>query len=102
VRHLTSAEEHKRRTLEGAFNPTRQSLYDDDELLEVNPFFGEFADVLDGSVARPSSITGEQYARVSSAFYNAVHATLSGAGSAEDNLAGLERTIDRLSRGGRW
>ena len=34
--------------------------------------------------------------------FRAVHNTLSGQGTAEDNLAQLEKSLDRLSRGGRW
>ncbi len=102
VAFLTGAEEQKRRAIEGAFNPTRPALYEDTELLEANPFLAGFADVLDGAVVRPSSVAGERYARVSNAVYNAVHATLAGSGSAEDNLAGLAHSLERISRGGRW
>jgi trehalose/maltose transport system substrate-binding protein len=47
-------------------------------------------------------VTGAKYNQVSTEFFQAVHATLSGQGSAEENLAALESALDRLSRGGRW
>src|SRR3546814_11780405 len=102
VRYLTSYDEQKRRALEGSFNPTRRSLYDDAALLAANPFYGLFLDILENAVARPSTVTGRRYNQVSSAFVRAVHATLSGNGSAAENLAVPERSLERLSRGGRW
>jgi trehalose/maltose transport system substrate-binding protein len=39
---------------------------------------------------------------VSSEFFNAVHAVLSGKTDAASSLAALESRLDRLSRGGRW
>jgi trehalose/maltose transport system substrate-binding protein len=102
VRHLTSAAEQKRRALEGSFNPTRRSLYGDAELLAANPFFKDFMAVLEGAVARPSTVAGAKYNQLSSEFTRAVHNTLSGQGSAAENLEQLEQSLDRLSRGGRW
>ena len=102
VRHLTGSDEQKRRAIAGAFNPTRRSLYDDPELLAANPFLADFTAILDGAVARPSSVTGRRYNRVSSGFVQAVHDSLSGRGTAAENLAGLAAELDRLSRGGSW
>jgi trehalose/maltose transport system substrate-binding protein len=102
VRYLTSAVEEKRRAIQGAFAPTRQSVYSDPEVLSANPFFASFGDVLKNAVARPSTITGAKYNHVSSEFQRAVHNTLSGQGTAEENLANAERALQRLSRGGHW
>jgi len=102
VRHLTSLEEQKRRALVGGFNPTIDSLYKDPDVLKASPFFGELYETFVNAVARPSRVTGVRYNQVSAEFWNAVHATLSGNGDAKTNLASLERTLDRVSRGGRW
>jgi trehalose/maltose transport system substrate-binding protein len=102
VRYLTSAEEQKRRAIKGSFNPTRKSLYSDAELLGALPFLKDFEAVLENSVARPSTVTGAKYSRAASDYIRAVHNTLSGKGTAEENLAALEKQLDRLSRGGRW
>jgi trehalose/maltose transport system substrate-binding protein len=102
VRYLTSAREQKRRALKGSFNPTRKSLYGDQELLASLPFLKDFEAVLESAVARPSTVTGVNYNRVSSEYVRAVHATLAGQGTAEENLARLEKTLERVSRGGRW
>jgi trehalose/maltose transport system substrate-binding protein len=102
VRYLTSAEEQKRRAIEGAYNPTIEQLYQDQEILTAVPFFSSLYDVFVNAVARPSRVTGARYNQVSSEFFNAVHEVLSGKAKAEDSLAALERKLDRLSRGGRW
>jgi trehalose/maltose transport system substrate-binding protein len=102
VRYLTSREEMKRRAIGGSFNPARRSLYEDKDVLAANPFYSEMLEILDGAVARPSAATGRRYNQVSAAFVQAVHDSLSGRGSVEENLAELSRRLERLSRGGRW
>jgi trehalose/maltose transport system substrate-binding protein len=101
VKYLTSQREQKRRAIEGGYNPTIAELYKDEAILKANPFFGELYETFIKAVARPSGVTGNKYNQVSNAFWNVVHATLSGKGDAKANLARLERTLDRLSRGGR-
>jgi trehalose/maltose transport system substrate-binding protein len=102
VLYLTGPEEQKRAALVASLNPTIQRLYDDPEILRANPFLGDLREVFANAVARPSRVTGERYNQLSSEFWNAVHAILSGQGTAEANLARLQRTLERLSRGGRW
>jgi trehalose/maltose transport system substrate-binding protein len=102
VRHLTSPEEQKRRAIKGSYNPTIAALYQDPEILEATPFFGELYETFTSAVARPSRATGEKYNQVSSEFFNAVHAVLSGKTDAPASLEELESKLDRLSRGGRW
>lgn len=102
VRYLTSAEEQKRRALEGSFNPTLRSLYADAELVAANPFYKDFLPIVESAVARPSTITGRRYNQVSSAFVRAVHGALSGQGEATTTLVDLNKELDRLSRGGNW
>jgi trehalose/maltose transport system substrate-binding protein len=101
--YLTSPEEQKRRAIEGSYNPTITSLYQDPEVLAAAPFFGELYDTFVNAVARPSTVTGAKYNQVSDAFWNAVHRVLSGKASARDSLAQLESALKRMSRGGqRW
>ena len=102
VRYLTSAEEQKRRALVGAFNPTMPSLYQDQEILSANPFFGELYETFENAVPRPSTVTGARYNQVSAEIFGATHQVLSGQASAEDALADLAQRLDRISRGGRW
>jgi trehalose/maltose transport system substrate-binding protein len=102
VKHLTSPEEQKRRAIVGSFNPTIAALYEDQEVLAATPFFGELYDTFTSAVARPSRVTGAKYNQVSSEFFNAVHAVLSGKTDSASSLEALESKLDRLSRGGRW
>jgi trehalose/maltose transport system substrate-binding protein len=102
VKYLTSADEQKRRAIEGSYNPTIAKLYQDPDVLAASPFFGDLYETFTHAVARPSKVTGAKYNQVSSEFFNAVHAVLSGKTDAATSLAALEKKLDRLSRGGRW
>jgi trehalose/maltose transport system substrate-binding protein len=102
VLYLTGAAEQKRRAIEGSFNPTIRDLYTDPEILQANPFMGELGEVFANTVARPSRTTGNRYNRVSTEFFTAVHATLSGNGDAASNLAALDKQLNGLSRNGQW
>jgi trehalose/maltose transport system substrate-binding protein len=93
VRYLTGAAEQKRRALAGAYAPTIPALYQDQEVLAANPFFADLAAALPDAVARPSALTGQHYAQVSTLFWEAAHDTLIGNGTARENLA---RLADRL------
>nr|WP_272214330.1 hypothetical protein [Marinicella sp. W31]MDC2876202.1 hypothetical protein [Marinicella sp. W31] len=53
------------------------------------------------ALPRPSAATKRKYNEVSSEFWTAVHDTLSGDGTAEQNLAKLEAKLKRL-RGNGW
>ena len=102
VMYLTSAAEQKRRAIQGAYNPTIESLYKDPEILKAAPFMGELYDTFVNAVARPSTVTGAKYNQVSNDFWNAVHGVLSGRAKADASLAQLEGSLKRMSRGGRW
>ncbi len=98
VRFLASYDEQKRRAIEGAYNPTIAALYEDEEVLAANPFFGDLYDTFVNAVARPSGVTGSRYNQVSTEFWNAVHRTLNGQATAEASLADLDRRLQRLAR----
>jgi trehalose/maltose transport system substrate-binding protein len=100
VRYLTSREEQKRRAIAGSYNPTIPALYEDPEVLDAVPFFGDLYDTFVNAVARPSRVTGEKYNRVSNAFWNAVHGVLAGQQEADAALAGLDRELARIKRRG--
>ena len=102
VLHMTSAAVQKDRALRGSFNPTRDALYQDAEILQANPFMGDLHDTFTNAVARPTAATGRRYNQVSNQFWNAAHDVLSGRASAEEALDRLEASLQRLSRGGRW
>lgn len=102
VRYLAGYEEQKRRAIEGMYNPTIRDLYQDPEVLEASPFFGDLYDTFMNAVVRPSSVTADQYNHVSSAFFKAVHEILAGDVEPGARLERLHDDLMRLSRGERW
>lgn len=102
VLYMTSADVQKERALAGAYNPSIPALYRDADIARVNPFMAELADVFTNAVARPTAATGARYNQVSNQFWNAAHEVLSGRTPADEALARLDATLQRISRGGRW
>ncbi|MEA3413348.1 MAG: ABC transporter substrate-binding protein [Pseudomonadota bacterium] len=102
VRYLTSAAEQRRRAIVAAYIPTRPVLLEDPDVLRENPFFRFVAETLPDAIARPSSVTGSAYNRVSNRTWNAVHGVLAGRTNATAALAKLERDLKRLHRRGGW
>lgn len=100
VAFLTSEEEQKRRAIEASYNPTLESLYQDEEVLAAVPFFETLYETFTNAVARPSAPTGDNYSRVSNAFFNATHSVLSGDLSGEQAVSQLEKDLSRIKRRG--
>lgn len=95
VLFLTGRDEQKRRAVTGSFNPTRPDLFEDAEVLAASPFMADLRPIFEDAVARPSSVTGRRYSKVSARIFDAVHAILADRISPE---AGLERLADDLAR----
>lgn len=93
---LTSLEEQKVRAIEGSFNPTIMSLYEDPDVLEATPFFGSLYDVFINAVARPSTISAPKYNEASTLFFNAVHSVLTGDNDAQTAFEELELDLQDL------
>lgn len=93
---MASYDQQKIRAVEGSLNPTIMALYEDEDVLEANPFFGSLYDVFINAVARPSTVTAPQYASASSLFFNAVHNVLTGNTDAESAFEELELDLEDL------
>jgi len=100
VKFLASAETQKDNALSLSKLPTIQSLYDDAEIAEKQPIIPQWKEVFLNAVPRPSAPTKAKYNEVSKEFWSAVHNTLSGSGTAEENLAQLEGRLKRLEGAG--
>ncbi|MDW6022479.1 ABC transporter substrate-binding protein [Mesorhizobium sp. BAC0120] len=100
VKWIASPEMQKYRVLKTSNIPTIQALYDDPEIAKAQPIIPRWKEVFLNAVPRPSAPTKVKYNEVSSQFWTAVHKTLSGEGSAADNLADLEVSLTKLQGAG--
>lgn len=101
VKWIASPGMQKYRALKGAYLPTIQALYDDADIASAQPVIPRWKDVVLNAVPRPSAQAKSRYNEASSEFWTAVHNTLSGEGTAADNLADLEFSLTRL-KGTAW
>ena len=98
IRYFTSRREQVRRAVVLSGLPTILDLYDDREVLEANPFFGEVKEVLQrGTVRRPSGTGRPGYGPIAKAYGAAVHSVLTGRAEADEALAALETELTRLT-----
>ena len=96
VKFLASKETQKQNALIGSKLPTIVSLYDDADIKAKQPIIPRWKDVFLQAVPRPSAPTKVKYNEVSSKFWSAVHETLSGKGTAAENLEVLEADLTEL------
>jgi len=101
VKFLSSPDEQKRRAIEQTNLPTLVATYDDPDVAAAAPIIPLWKDVFLNAVPRPSAPTKVKYNEVSSLFYSAVHDTLSGTGTAAENLELLEAKLTEL-KGDSW
>jgi trehalose/maltose transport system substrate-binding protein len=98
---LASAENQKIRALEASHLPTTMATYDDADVQAQQPVIPRWKDIFLNAVPRPSAPTKVKYNEVSSLFWSAVHDTLSGKGTAKENLEVLEAKLTEL-KGDAW
>ena len=101
VKWIASPEMQKIRALKASNLPTIQALYDDPDIAKEQPIIPRWKEVFLNAVPRPSAPAKVQYNEVSSQFWTAVHKTMSGEGTAADNLAELEVSLTKL-KGAGW
>jgi trehalose/maltose transport system substrate-binding protein len=99
--YMSSPEFQKQHAIMAANLPTIISVYDDPEIAEMQPIIPRWKEIFQNAVPRPSAPTKVSYNEVSSKFWSAVHDTLSGNGSASENLEILELDLDEM-KGGGW
>jgi trehalose/maltose transport system substrate-binding protein len=98
---LSSTEVQKERAINQSNLPTIISLYDDADIAAAQPIIPAWKDIFLNAVPRPSAPTKTDYNEVSSLFWSAVHDTLSGNGTAAENLEVLEADLTDL-KGDAW
>lgn len=99
--YLGSKEVQKERAINQSNLPTIESLYDDADVLKASPFMANWKAIFQNAVPRPSAPAKVKYNEVSSLFWSAVHETLSGNGTAAENLELLEAKLTEL-KGDAW
>lgn len=98
---LSSSDVQKERAINQSNLPTIPALYEDADVLAASPFMANWKAIFEQAVPRPSAPTKIKYNEVSSLFWSAVHNTLSGNGTAAENLEGLEADLTDL-KGDAW
>lgn len=99
--YIASPEAQKTHSLIASRLPTIMSLYEDADVAEAAPIIPQWKEVFLQAVPRPSAPTKGDYNEVSAKFWSAVHNTLSGTGSAAENLELLELELSDL-KGSGW
>lgn len=100
VKYLASPEVQKAQAIEISRLPTVEALYDDKDVIAAQPFMANWKPIFQNAVPRPSAATKVKYNEVSSKFWTAVHNTLSGNGTAAENLELLEVELTELEGSG--
>ena len=98
--YLASAEAQKQRSILDSQLPTVMALYDDPEIAAAVPLVPRWKEIFANAVPRPSGPTKGKYNEVSARFWSAVHDTLSGSGTAAENLELLELDLSDMQGSG--
>jgi trehalose/maltose transport system substrate-binding protein len=99
--YLAGPEAQKHRAIAESNLPTIVALYDDADIAAAQPIIPQWKDVFLNAVPRPSAPTLGKYNEVSAKFWSAVHQTLSGEGTAAENLELLEVELTDI-KGSGW
>jgi trehalose/maltose transport system substrate-binding protein len=97
VKFFTSADEQKVRAIQGSFQPTVMSLYQDSDVIAAVPFFKSLYPVFMAAVPRPSTATAPNYNKVSTIFFNGVHDVLMGNEDGATAVAKMEADLVDLT-----
>lgn len=94
---MTSREAQKIRATQGSYLPTIGDLYEDQDVLAANAFFEQLYDVFaGGAVARPSTVTAEQYNEVSTIYFTEVNRVLTGEQTGQEAVEAIESQLQSL------
>lgn len=94
IKQLSSFEGQKQAALVRGDMPTMKSVYEDEEVIEANPWFEQVRPILATGKSRPKSPT---YGEVSSAIRNELSAALGGQKTAEEALSDAAEELEDLT-----
>ena len=99
AKFITSPEAQKARAIERAALPTIASVYNDPDVVKAQPYYPKLLPVFQGgAVPRPSTVTGELYNDVSTAYFTAVNQVLTGQSDGKTAVADLEKQLQDILR----
>ncbi|SHN32810.1 ABC transporter substrate-binding protein [Gracilibacillus kekensis] len=93
IKWFTTFENQKEMLLGGGQVGTRVALYEDEEVIEANPYLEEYLDVFEHASVRPSH---PQYSKVSDIAQSYIHQALTQDLSAEEALHQLATELEEL------
>lgn len=97
VKYMTSPELEKSASIERTLLPTRPAVYDDPDVLQANPYYTQLKPVFQGgAVPRPSTVSGELYNEVSTAYFTGVNQILTGQKDAQAAVAEMEQKMSDI------
>lgn len=97
AKFMVSPELQKARAIERSSLPTIGSLYEDEDILAANPFFGQLFDVFaTGSVARPSTASADLYGEVSLEYFTALNEILTGSAEVASRVEDLASSLEDI------
>ena len=97
VKFQTSPEMQEWYAINRTILPTRPAVYQDPDVLKANPYYERLLPVFSGgAVPRPSTVTGDLYNDVSTAYFTAVNQILTGQVSAEEGVQQLEEELQSV------
>lgn len=97
VKYMCSPEILKSRAIELSLLPTIGQLYEDGDIAAASEFMPRLRPVFEGgAVARPSTVAGELYNSVSTAYFQRVNQILTGAATAPDAVAEIEAELNDI------
>ena len=102
VMFLTGKQEQKRRAIVLGRNPTIGSLYQDAQLLALNPYQETLRAAGASATPRPSTVTGRKYEQVSSEVWKMVSGVLADGKDPASSVKSLETTLNTMHSNGKW
>jgi len=76
--------------------PTIQSIYQDPQIVQEQPFMPKLIPLFENALSRPSTLIGTKYTEVSTAYYSAVHDILTGRTDAQTAMDSLEVKLQNI------
>ncbi len=99
VKFLASPYGQQQNAVQRSLLPTVAEIYNDPQVVEKNPFYPRLLPVFQGgAVPRPSTVTGELYNDVSTAYFTAVNQVLTGQLDGKTAIENLQADIEDILR----